>query len=123
MQMEGLDVIFSYTRKQAIEDGVLWDVTDHARGMFKIPVAIGGDLIADIQNIPAYASGESVEGRLYDVLFCTLIECKKNLGVDLVEVTTSLSLKGGKRAKKFLAIVDGGDDGNAVMTLCYAHDR
>jgi len=34
------DVIFSYTRAQAIEDGVLVEVTDSVKRWFKVPVAV-----------------------------------------------------------------------------------
>ena len=33
MSFEALEIIYSYSRKQAIEDGVLIDVTDQVREM------------------------------------------------------------------------------------------
>jgi len=46
-------VIFSYTRKQAIEDGVLVDVTQVARGEgFRIPVAMTATLYGEITRQP-----------------------------------------------------------------------
>ena len=47
------DVIYAYTRQDAINDGVLVDVTELAREAgFKIPVAITAALHAIIENIP-----------------------------------------------------------------------
>ena len=55
-------------RTDALEDGVLVDVSEMAREAgFKIPVAVTATLWADIQSIPE-GSGEDSAGRLCDVL-------------------------------------------------------
>ena len=62
------NVIFSYTRAQAISDGVLIDVTAQAREMgFKVPAAITDNLFHTYIEPPAGLEGEgqSVEGRLH----------------------------------------------------------
>ena len=73
--MNELDVIYSYTRKQAIEDGVLIDVSDTAiRVGIKYPAAVTAAVWN--QYIKPDSSlkslGQSVRGRLWDVLwmFC-----------------------------------------------------
>ena len=66
------DVISTYTREQAIEDGVLVDVSETAREAgFTIPVAVTSAVWADYvtpdpRSVPY---GQSVEGRLWDVLW------------------------------------------------------
>ena len=44
--------IHTYTRKQALEDGVLVDVTPRAQGLFRVPVAITAALMGEIESIP-----------------------------------------------------------------------
>ena len=66
------DVVFTYTRKQAIEDGVLIDITDTAKEMgFKFPVAITSTVwhgyIVPSKELKCW--GQSVKGRLWDVIF------------------------------------------------------
>ncbi|WP_051249668.1 DUF6573 family protein [Maridesulfovibrio zosterae] len=75
--MHGLDdslfnVIFSYTRKQAIEDGNLIDITEQAKETgFKVPVAVPPNLYERYITPPKGFEGEgqSTTGRLQDP-FC-----------------------------------------------------
>lgn len=63
------DVIFRYTRAQAIEDGVLIDVTDTARECgFRLPVALSAGAWADCITVHPKAEGQDEMGRLWDVL-------------------------------------------------------
>ena len=73
------EVIHSYSRKQALEDGSLIDITEYARlNGFKIPCAITASLWVYIGISPELAEiGQSVAGRLKDVLFLLLMEIKR----------------------------------------------
>ena len=73
------ELIHSYTRKQALEDGSLIDITEYARlNGFKIPTAITASLWVYIGVSPELAEiGQSVAGRLKDVLFLLLMEIRK----------------------------------------------
>ena len=63
------EVIFSYTRAQAIEGGVLIDVTPTAlEAGFRFPVAATAALMGAIETIPRQYSHEDREGRLRDVM-------------------------------------------------------
>ena len=63
------DVIYAYTRRQAIEDGVLVDVTETVREAgFKWPFAMTSEVWALIEDIPEKYGYEDVTGRLWDVL-------------------------------------------------------
>ena len=81
------EVISSYTREQAIEDGVLVDVTEWAsaekgfRGGFTIPVAVTRALWDAIEAIPASLEGiADVRGRAHDVLWmASLAVCPANV--------------------------------------------
>ena len=73
------EVIYSYTRKQAIEDGVLIDVSSMAEEAgFKIPVAITAGVHSLINNIPESKSWQDYKGRLWDVLWMGKIGIRNN---------------------------------------------
>lgn len=63
--------LHTYTRKQALEDGYLYDFTEFSKEFgFRIPVAVTANLYAtyikpsqDLEEI-----GQSLEGRMADVL-------------------------------------------------------
>ena len=62
-------LIFSYSRKEAIEDGVLIDVTETAREAgFRYPVALTSAAWATCVSVPAGVECQDEKGRLWDVL-------------------------------------------------------
>lgn len=62
-------LIFSYSRKEAIADGVLIDVTETAREAgFRYPVAMTSAAWATCVEIPEGVLGQDETGRLWDVL-------------------------------------------------------
>jgi hypothetical protein len=65
------DVIYAYTRTQAIEDGVLIDVTETAREAgIKHPTALTQAVWADYVAVPDELRGsQDVSGRLWDALW------------------------------------------------------
>lgn len=64
------DVIFCYTRAQAIADGELVDVTVVAQEAgIAFPAAVTRALWADIAAIPTERPLEDIAGRLWDVLW------------------------------------------------------
>ena len=64
-------VISVYTRAQAIEDGILVDVSDTAREAgFKIPVAVTRSVWDRLVALPeGYLGFQDESGRLWDVLW------------------------------------------------------
>jgi hypothetical protein len=80
---EPSDLIHSYTRAQAIEDGVLVDVSDVAKEAgFKLPVAISHAAWARYVEVPAGLDmrGQSMDGRLWDVLFMLHVAIQRESG-------------------------------------------
>jgi len=74
MNFEKDDVIFSYSREQAIEDGVLVDVTETAKEAgFKIPVAITAGVHELCQPPKELEDCQDYKGRLWDVLFMAAV--------------------------------------------------
>ena len=118
------EVIYSYTREQAIEDGVLVDVTETAREAgFKINVVITGPLWATINDIPAYAVGQDVEGRLWDVLWMASVGARNNKNESYFHFPVYMAVYGAVREIELFCEVHPGDNGEAVCTIGYPEDR
>ena len=64
------EVIFAYTRKQAIADGVQVDVTETAREAgIKFPVFITRTAFEKFVAVPPGVEGQDEAGRLWDVVW------------------------------------------------------
>ncbi len=64
------DLIHSYSRKQAIEDGVLIDVSETAREAgFTFPVALTSAVYASCGKAPIDVPGQDTDGRIWDILW------------------------------------------------------
>ena len=67
---EGADVIHSYTRKQAIADGVLVDVTTVAKEAgIRYPTALTQAVWCKYVEVPPDVEGQDEAGRLWDILW------------------------------------------------------
>lgn len=75
-----METIFTYTRQNALDDGVLVNVSEMAKEAgFKYPVAITERLHNAIENIPEAYSHEDYNGRLWDILnMCRLYAGRSN---------------------------------------------
>lgn len=64
------EYIFSYTRAQAIEDGVLFDVTETAREAgITFPTALTTAVFEKYVRVPDGVDGQDTSGRLWDILW------------------------------------------------------
>ena len=124
--MDDWNVIFSYTREQAIEDGVLIDVTEQARQMgFKVHTVVTDHLYGDYLVPPAGLEGEgqSVEGRLQDLLFRTLLAAKAIRNSDRVEFDVLFLMAPGRwDTAHVVGVIGPGDQGEPVMTIMLPED-
>ena len=65
-------IIFSYTRKQALADGVQIDVSETAREAgIKFPVFLTRTVYDAYVSVPPGVTGQDEAGRLWDVLWMT----------------------------------------------------
>ena len=121
------NIIFSYTRKQAIEDEVLIDVTEQAKQMgFKVHTVVTDHLYWEYLTPPAGLEGEgqSVEGRLHDLLFKTLIAAKTFGGGSRIEFDVLFLMSPGRwDTVHVLAIMGPGDHGEPVLTIMLPEDE
>ena len=114
-----MPLIYAYTRAQALEDGVLVDVSETAREAgFVWPVALTAAVWALVEDIPRrYRAWQTVEGRLYDVLwmaYCAIRSAEHSS----TELRYTLLMDHGRRRYLTLKLVTGpGDHGEPVVTI------
>src|ERR1017187_7687916 len=78
------DVIYSYTRKQAIEDGVLVDITEMAKDAgIKYPVAITSTAFFGYVAPDPMPPGQDLKGRLWDLFTMFRLAAKRSEGPNL----------------------------------------
>lgn len=87
------EIIYAYTREQALEDGVLIDVSEMGEEAgFKIPVAVTESVWGMINNIPPACQGiQDVAGRLWDVLWMGTCAARRNPDKDTVRYKLKLT--------------------------------
>ena len=115
------DIVFTYTRKEAIEDGVLVDLSDMAKESgFKVPVAVTDSVFHTYLNpreeLKEY--GQSLEGRILDMLFILYLSARKNAESTVFFKVNFLQKEGYEPEEVTLKSVIGpGDNGEAVITI------
>jgi len=123
------EVIYSYTRAQAIEDGVLVDVTQMAKQAgFTCSTVVTESLWATINEIPSNFAWESVNGRLWDVLWMarTAAGMKHNRGQQRIKYLLRLNTRpldpAHDQMVELVLDVGPGDQGEIVITIGYQED-
>lgn len=124
---EGWDLIHSYSRAQAIRDGVLVDVTETAKETgFKIPVALTS---AVYEDCVAWTEADNdrkntlqdEKGRLWDVLWMSFLAARKSLDSQRVPVRLVRVRREGPgdqpRLVDLVMVVGPGDEGEPVITI------
>ena len=120
------EIIYTYSRAQALEDGELVDFSEWASaksgfsGGFKIPVAVTSSLFETIKNIPE-GSGQDIRGRAHDVLFMASLAAKRSTDSRLA---FRVIMTEGNRDKVLELIMDigPGDEGEPVVTIGFPED-
>ena len=132
--------IFSYSRAQAVADGVLVDLTnatdDHGQLLcrqagFKIPVAVtraawaktieaGGTWRSENDGeVLELEGGQSLTGRLWDLLWMLHVACSRAANTDRVHFQLLVDVHGDGRHElvKLWALCGPGDQGEPVLTV------
>lgn len=101
---EEFEIISSYTAEEAVEDGILVDVSDTAKELgFVWPVRITQS-VHDLCTPPKSNKIQSYNGRLWDVLWmCSLAIKKAKKGDSMVEFLTRI----GRKNETLWACLDG----------------
>lgn len=126
MPFSDFTIVSTYSRKQALADGVLIDITPTAQTYgFKLPFAISDALYHGYAMPPEGLSGEgqSLEGRLHDLLTLANIAARKGLEQDRVYFEVLFLMRPGNTEKVRVVLhVGPGDQGEPVLTLCLPED-
>ena len=124
---DATDVIYRYTRADALRDGVLVDVSDFAlEAGFAIPVAITRAAY-DSYIVPSdslRSDGQSTEGRLWDTLRILWITAKHNGGSTVMFSVLFLMDSAAKPERiELKAMCHPGDNSEPVITImCPSED-
>jgi hypothetical protein len=116
------DIISTYTRANAIEDGVLIDVSELAREAgFRWPVAITNGVDEVLSDIPA-GSLEDYTGRLWDVLTLAALAARSAGGRDWITFDVHITRPNRphrltRQVQTFKSHAGPGDDGEPVVTI------
>ena len=121
------NVVYSYSREQALADGVLVDVTETANSLgFKVHTAVSATLYHGYVEPPAGVTGEgqSVTGRLHDLLFLVLCSAKRSHpGADRATVRIAFLMEPGRtETVDVIAHIGPGDHGEPVLTMMLPED-
>ena len=118
---EDAPVIYRYTRKQAIEDGVLVDLTEWSKETgFTIPVACTAAVWNQYITPPEGTKelGQSERGRAHDVLWMLYVAIKRSQSGDrLLYKLMFLQAPNRHETVELKTICGPGDDGEPVLTI------
>jgi hypothetical protein len=120
MDFDDFALISTYTRQQAIDDGVLVDVSVQARETgILLPTVLTAHLHQVLEEIPAESLGQDYRGRLHDVLWLTFLTLKSfgTKTISAVEFPVEMQVIIDGRTHQLWLVVDG--DG---LTIMYPED-
>lgn len=121
------EVIFSYSRFQALADGVLIDVSKLAREAgFTLPVAVSDSLYHGYLTPPLELAkeGQSLDGRLWDTLSVLRYAIKASPATDRITFTVLFAQAPDAEPEPvdLLAVCGPGDSGEPVITIMLPSD-
>ncbi len=125
-------VISTYTRAQAIEDGILVDVSETAcEAGFKIPVAVTRTVWERLVALPeGYQGFQDERGRLWDVLWMAhyyALRASNSNRVTMCVLVRDIrkDLRDSNRPPRKhcpIVAIGGGDAGEPVVTVMFPED-
>ena len=125
-------VIDAYTRAQAIEDGILVDVSETAREAgFKIPVALTRAVWDRLVALPeGYKGFQDESGRLWDVLWMARFYANRSPNTDRLTMCVLVrdirkDLHDSQRSPRKhypVVAIGSGDAGEPVITIMWSDE-
>ncbi|MGV7183785.1 DUF6573 family protein [Xanthomonas axonopodis] len=115
-----MDLIFSYSRKQAIEDGVLVDVTKEGRKKgFKVSVCMTStayDLAVEREEVGEGEAIHTPEERLSDVVHSAAFAAQDRQGNEAPFKVYRMR-EAGRKVIEMYAHIGPGDEAEPVITI------
>ena len=125
-------VLYAYTRAQAMEDGILVDVSDTAREAgFDVPVAVTRTVWNRLVALPeGYLGFQDERGRLWDVLWMARHHALRASDRDRVRMCVLVrdvrkDLRDSNRPPRRhfpVVAIGASDEGEAVITIMFGED-
>ena len=120
------NVVYAYSREQAIADGVLVDVTEQAKAIgFRLHTVVTATLYQGYVAPPIglEAEGQSVTGRLHDLMVLALFAARRTINTDRVTFKVDFLMgPGRKEAVDVIVHIGPGDEGEPVLTIMLPED-
>ena len=116
------EVIYTYTRAQALEDGVLVDVSETAREAgIEFPVALTRAVWVNYVEVPEGVVAQDESGRLWDILWMLRCQIRRSQGDALRFQLYVRNHNRERLTRKDLvtlkAVCGPGDDAEPVITV------
>lgn len=120
LRRTSFEVIHSYSRAEAIADGVLVDVSETTKEAgIRYPVALTRSVWATFVKVPEGVKGQDEDGRLWDICWMTRYAIQIS-PQEANTVKVRISVRNDNRESKRVelkAVVGPGDDAEPVITI------
>lgn len=141
------DLIHAYTRREALQDGMLRSIADLVPDEPNLAVQFGWRHELHVALTAAVAAlveptereqhrrGQDLKGRLCDVLYMARLAAGRSQGESTILFQVIFEVSGrqdftdtrgrmmtGKRYVTLKAVIHGGDEGEPVLTIMLAHE-
>jgi hypothetical protein len=112
-------VLHTYTRAEALEEGVLVDVTSTAQEAgFRIPVALTRAVWESYVSVPPKVRAQDERGRLWDILWMASLAARRHRDAQTVHFMVAVRNDNrSPRPRRLKAVVGCGDEREAVITI------
>ena len=117
--MNDFEIIYAYSRADAIADGVLIDVTNMAvEAGFRFPVALTCSAWNACIYVDPKCEHQDEEGRLWDVLMILKLSIPRHTDTSSISFKVLFADGTGRQAEASLKAICGpGDDEEPVITI------
>ena len=129
MECNDWKLIYCYTRKRAIADGIMVDVSYFVSDFwFIVPLAITNNLFTrNIQPTNKLAeAGKSSESRMIDLLVVMMIKLFQRPNTEQLSFNVSFDMEYEEKIEsklvQILAVIGQGDAGEPVLTIMLPED-
>jgi hypothetical protein len=121
-----MNLIFVYTREQAIADGVLIDVTETAKEAgLSLHTVVTSAVWNEYVRVHEGMTSQDEKGRLWDILWmlrCAILRFNRTESQMMFELLVANEETKAPELIKLKAMVGPGDDERPVMTILLPHE-
>jgi hypothetical protein len=114
-----MEIIYQYSRAQAIDDGVLVDVSEMAKEAgIVFPTALTQAVWCKYVEVPPAVPWQDEKGRLWDILMMLLYAIRQSKDESILMFSVHIqNTEGPPTPVRLKAICGPGDDAEPVITI------